>query len=74
MSPFGIKKNLDQKLANRFVLKYCSMRSKYDTDAVTKAATEVLREAYIANKEYANTALKVLKDKYPQENFPENLE
>lgn len=76
MTLFNIKKDLDHKLAARFVLKYCSMRESklYNTDAVTRAAIETLQKAYLKNPVYANTALKALKNKYSDTDFPESLE
>ena len=76
MTLLNIKKDLDKKLATRFVIKYCNMRDSnaYTKDDITRLAIEVLRKAYLKNPVYANTALQALRHKYSDENFPESLE
>ena len=74
MDILGLKK-IDERLAAQFVTKYCSMyeSGRYDTNGLTKAVVMALQKAYLNNKIYANTAFVTLKNKYPKENFPEDL-
>lgn len=72
----GLKNNIDEKLAQHFVTKYCAMHDspQYTRAIIKDSAVSALRIAYAKNRNYANTALQTLRKKYPEEGFPTSLE